>query len=141
MISLQHCHWRCLFATVIALGLAMTVGCPAPTPGERMTQLNGRIIERGNQVIDLDLSGTKVSDGDMGYIHGLCSNSGRKWLSIHTLDLSNTAITDQALEMMAMQNGFSSPGGLQVLVLTGTNTSGAAIKKFQGSAPNCQIQK
>lgn len=140
MKSPRHCQ-GCLFVIVIILGLAMTVGCPAPTPGERIKQLNGRIVERGNQVIDLDLSGTKVSDGDMNYIHGLCSNSGRKWLSIHTLDLSNTAITDQSLEMMAMQNGFSSPGGLQVLILTGTNTSDAAIQKFQRKAPKCEVQK
>ncbi len=140
MISRQSFP-ECVAGLMIVLGLVSTVGCPAPTPGERISQLNGRIVERGNQVIDLDLSGTRVTDSDMSYIHGLCSNSGRKWLSIHTLDLSNTAITDQALEMMAMQNGFSSPGGLQVLILTGTNTSQAAIQNFQRAAPNCQVKQ
>lgn len=128
-------------APAILIGFSIIAGCPAPTPAERIAQLNGRIIERGNQIIDLDLSGTNVVDGDMNYIHALCSNSGRKWSSIHTLDLSNTAITDQSLGMMAMQNEFSSSGGLQVLILTGTNTSDLAIKKFQVASPNCTVQK
>ncbi|MBL8888758.1 MAG: hypothetical protein JNL67_02185 [Planctomycetaceae bacterium] len=141
MISnFRRIAYRYLFLMVV-VGFALVAGCPAPTPGERIVQLNGRISDRGNQVIDLDLSGTSVTDNDMGYIHGLCSNSRGKWRSIHTLNLSNTAITDRSLEMMAMQNEFSSPGGLQVLILTGTNTSAAAIQNFQQAAPNCQVQK
>jgi len=59
MISLRHCHGGCLFAMVIALGLAMTVGCPAPTPGERMGQLKGRIVEGGKPNHRLGLVGNE----------------------------------------------------------------------------------
>jgi hypothetical protein len=133
----KHPTWSLWAASCLVL----LAGCPAPTPGERLTQLRGKITDRGNQVIDVNLSGTAVTDADMGYLNALCSNSGGKWKSIHTLDLSNTAITDQSLEMMAMQSGFTSQAGLSVLILTGTNTSDAAIKAFQDSAPECEIRK
>ena len=115
-------------------------GCPAPTPGERIRQLHGTVVSRGNGVIDLDMSDTGVSDDDIGYIHAFCSNDS-SLKSIHTLDLSSTAITDRSLEFMAMQNGFTSPSGLKELKLTKTNTSDAAIQKFQQSAPNCKITR
>ena len=103
--------------------------------------MHGRITSRADRVIDLDLSGTGVTDSDMAYIHGLCSNSGRKWKAIDTLDLSGTAITDRALDMMAMQNGLTSQSGIRVLILRGTETSDAAVQKYQMSAPECEIRK
>ena len=133
---------RCCRAVFLVVLIS---GC-SPTPEERITQLHGRITSRADRVIDLDLSGTGVTDSDMTYIHGLCSNSGRKWKAIHTLDLSGTAITDRALDMMTMQNrftqnGFSSQSGIRVLILRDTDTSDAAVQKYQMSAPECEIRK
>jgi len=94
-----------------------------------------------NGIVDLDLSGPNTTDNDIGYIDAFCANSGGRWKAIHTLDLSDTAITDRAIEEMALQDRFSPPTGLTILVLTNTSVSDAAIQKFQKKAPGCEIQK
>lgn len=127
-----------LLGVMLSFACIFLAGCPAPTPGERIKQLNARVVSRGDGVVDLDLSGTKVVDSDMAYINAFCSNDP-SLNSIHTLDLSDTAITDRSLEMMAMQNGFTSAEGLKELNLMNTNTSDAAIQKFQEAAPDCKI--
>jgi hypothetical protein len=121
----------CFLLTVVV------VGCPAPTPGERIRQLGGVVTPRGGGVVDLDLSGTKVADNDMGYIHCFCSNDP-SLKSIHTLDLSDTAITDEAIKFMTLQHEFPA-GGLQVLVIANTKITDSAIEAFQANSPNCQI--
>lgn len=115
-------------------------GCPAPTPGERIEQLRGKVVSRGNGVVDLDLSGSRVTDADMTYINGFCSNDPTL-KSVHTLNLSDTAITDKSLEFMAMQSGFITESGPKELVLTGTQVTSAAIEKYQLKAPKCKITK
>lgn len=126
-----------MIAVMIITGLT---GCPAPTPGERISQLNGRVTVRDQSgVIDLDLSNTQLSDGDFSYVNGFCSNTP-KYRSIHTLDLSNTAVTDKFLDSMTLQGGtFVSESGVEELILTGTNTTEAAIKKYQAVDPDCRI--
>lgn len=130
--------WKHIALVTLALLMA---GCPSPTPSERITQLGGEITVRENQVIDLSLANSRVTDADMAYINALCSNSGGKWKAIHTLDLSNTDITDAALDFMILQGAFSSPSGLKVLILTGTKTTDAAVARFQEHSPNCEVQK
>lgn len=124
------------------LGCALIVvlaGCPAPTPGERMARLNGKISHRGNGVIDLDLSGSALADSDFSYVNSVCSND-RTIRSIHTLNLSDTAITDQFLQNMALQkNGFTSPSGIEELILSNTEVSDAAIREYQRADPDCRI--
>ena len=126
-----------LFVGLLLIGLA---GCPAPTPGERIiNQLDGRVDQRGNGVIDLDLSNTALSDADFSYVHAFCAND-RNYKSIHTLDLTNTQITDKFIDNMTLQQGnFVSDSGLEVLILTGTNTSEEAIKKYQEVDKDCDI--
>lgn len=126
---------------LVATVLLLLVGCPAPTPAERITQLGGEITVRDNQVIDLNLSNTNVTDADMSYINGLCSNSGGRWKALHTLDLSDTSITDDALEFMARQNGYAGPDGIKVLVLSNTQTTETAISNLKERWPKCEIRK
>ena len=121
------------------LSLVVLAGCPAPTPGERISQLKGKVAERGGGLIDLDLSNTSLSDHDVAYVNGFCSND-RRYKDIHTLNLANTQITDKFLEVMALQGGqFVSENGLQVLILTDTNTSEEAIQAYQAVDPDCRI--
>ena len=121
---------------LMLIGLA---GCPAPTPVERINQLNGKIVQRGNGVIDLDLSNTALSDADFSYVHAFCAND-RNYKSIHTLDLTNTQITDKFINNMTLQQGnFVSDSGLEVLILTGTDTSEEAMKKYQEVDKDCDI--
>lgn len=90
-------------------------------------------------MIDLDLSNTSLSDDDVYYVNGYCSND-RRYKDIHTLNLANTRITDKFLETMTLQGGrFVSESGLQALVLTGTNTSEKAIQAYQAVDPDCRI--
>jgi hypothetical protein len=125
-----------LVTLFLLIGLS---GCPAPTPGERISQLKGKVVQRGGGVIDLDLSKTSLSDQDFFYVNGFCSND-RRYKAIHTLNLANTLITDEFLKIMTLQGGrFVTDSGLQVLILTGTNTSDAAIQKYQAVDPDCRI--
>ena len=131
---------RCerLLVCLLLMGL---VGCPAPTPGERISQLKGVVVERGAGVIDLDLSNTSLSDDDFSYVNAFCSNDP-DYESIHTLNLANTPITDEFLNNMTRQQGsFVSESGLQMLILTGTNTSDEAIQKYQALDTDCQITR
>ncbi|MEM7314627.1 MAG: hypothetical protein AAF497_15885 [Planctomycetota bacterium] len=127
-----------LVSNFVCVGFVVLLGgCPAPTPQERIGQLGGVVTPRGGGVIDLDLSGTNVTDQDMSYVHGLCSNDAQL-NSIHTLDLSGTAITDESIKFMMMQRQFPS-GGMQVLVLTDTAVSDAVIEEFAASAPKVRV--
>lgn len=104
-----------------------------------MARLNGKISHRGNGVIDLDLSGSALADSDFSYVNSVCSND-RTIRSIHTLNLSDTAITDQFLQNMALQkNGFTSPSGIEELILSNTEVSDAAIREYQRADPDCRI--
>lgn len=126
----------------ISIGCLLLInvtGCPAPTPGERVNQLNGKVVQKGNRVIDLDLSKTSLSDDDFSYVHTFCSNDPN-YTSIHTLNLSDTLITDRFLNNMTLQQGrFVSESGLQVLILTGTNTSDKAVQDYQKVDMDCRI--
>ncbi|MCR9199956.1 MAG: hypothetical protein NXI04_15075 [Planctomycetaceae bacterium] len=128
------------FSMIAVMLITGLTGCPAPTPGERISQLNGKVtVCNQSGVIDLDLSNTQLSDGDFSYVNGFCSNTP-KYRSIHTLNLSNTAVTDKFLDNMTLQGGtFVSKSGLEALILTGTNTTEAAIKKYQAVDPDCRI--
>ena len=119
----------------ICLLLMATVGCFTGTPGERIRQLKGTVVDKGNGVIDLDLSNTELTDGDCGHVHTYCANEG--YTTINTLNLSNTAITDEFLNEMALQQDFAS--GVRELILVGTKTSDAAVKKYQAVNPGCRI--
>ncbi len=125
-------------STVVVLLLVLLPGCPAPTPGERVKQLGGRVTQLGVGVIDLDLSNTALGDGDFSYVHCYCGNDPASE-SVNVLDLTNTAITDRFLEDALLQNGFISAGGPRELVLTGTNTSAAVVRKYQSKYPECKI--
>ncbi len=130
---------RAMTQLLVLLSIVFLAGCPAPTPGERISQLEGKVVDRGGGVIDLDLSNTTFSDDDFPYVHGYCSND-RRYKDIHTLNLANTEVTDQFLASMTLQGGrFVSNSGLQVLVLTGTNTSDRAIEEYQAVDPDCRI--
>jgi hypothetical protein len=122
---------------VCILLVVVLAGCPAPTPGERIQQLGGRVTQRGGGVVNLDLAGANVTDKDIGYIHGFCSNDSRL-KSMHTLDLSDTAVTDKAIEFMVLQHEFPS-GGLEVLVIRNTAISDSAIEKFRAKFPDCRV--
>ncbi len=127
-----------ILRTVVCLmAIVGMTGCPAPTPGERVEQLGAVVTEKGNGVVDLDLSGTNVTDADMSYIGAFCSNSSR-YTSVHTLDLSDTAVTDAAIDHMTLQSEFPS-GGLQVLVIRNTKITDAAVEKFQQKFPSCEV--
>lgn len=138
MTGISHCrtaNYRMSFVCLLLIALA---GCPAPTPGERIRQLKGTVVHKANGVINVDLSNTSLSDDDFEYVHGCCTNEGYK--SIHTLNLTNTSITDQFLHHMRLQQGhFTSESGLQELILTGTNTSDEAVQKYQAVDPDCRI--
>lgn len=90
----------CKMVSVFLLLIGLT-GCPTPTPGERISQLKGTVVQRENGVIDLDLSNTSLSDDDFPYVNAFCSNNPA-YESIHTLNLAMTAITDQFLNNMAL---------------------------------------
>ena len=139
MTGLAHrCGSSCSRVPVYLLLIVLT-GCFAPTPGERINQLKGTVIQRENGVIDLDLSNTSLSDDDFPYVNAFCSNNPA-YKSIHTLNLAKTAITDQFLNNMARQQGhFVSESGLQELILTETNTSDEAIQKYQAVDTKCRI--
>lgn len=90
-------------------------------------------------MIDLNMSNSSISDDDFPYVHAFCSNN-RAYKSIHTLNLSNTAITDRFLNNMTLQQGhFVSESGLKELILTGTDTSDEAIQRYQAMDPDCRI--
>lgn len=127
--------------TTVALSVLLLGGCPTPTPAERMEQLGAIISVQPDGSIDLDLSGTQVTDDDMRFINAICANSGGKWTSVRTLDLSKTRITDKGLEFMAMQRAFAGPDGPAVIVLTGTQTSAASIAAIRQLWPDCEIKK
>ena len=128
-----------LLRLFVGISLICLTGCPAPTPGERISQLNGNVVHRGDGIIDLDLSNTELSDDDFSYVHAFCAND-KAYQSIHTLNLTNTQITDQFLDNMTMQQGkFVSESGLKLLILTGTNTSDEAIQKYQAVDTDCEI--
>ena len=119
----------------ICLLLLAAVGCFTRTPGERIRQLKGTVVDKGNGVIDLDLSNTELTDDDCGHVHAYCANEG--YTTINTLNLSNTAITDEFLNEMALQQDFAS--GVRELILAGTKTSDAAVKKYEAVNPGCRI--
>lgn len=119
----------------ICLLLLAAAGCFTRTPGERIRQLKGTVVDRGNGVIDLDLSNTELTDDDCGHVHAYCANEG--YTTINTLNLSNTAITDEFLNEMALQQDFAS--GVRELILAGTKTSDAAVKKYEAVNPGCRI--
>ncbi|EMB17770.1 hypothetical protein [Rhodopirellula europaea] len=104
-----------------------------------MSQLHGKVIPRGEKMIDVDMSGTKMKDGDIYSISGLRSNGQDGYQHIHTLDLSDTRITDDALRFIALQEEGSFPLRIKVLKLTKTNVSESAIKNLQKAVPNCEI--
>lgn len=122
---------------VCLLLLSCMSGCPAPTPGERIEQLGAVVTEKGNGVVDLDLSGTNVHDDDMAYIGAFCSNDSR-YQSVHTLDLSDTSVTDAAIDHMTLQSEFPA-GGLQVLVIRNTKISDEAVSRFQQKFAECEV--
>ena len=99
------------------------------------------MTDRGNGVLDLDLSSTSLSDADISYIGAICSNSRNRWRSVHTLNFSDTAITDKAIQYMLLQDPFCPPSGISVLVLKGTAVSDEALKAFQDKYPDCEIQR
>lgn len=134
---LRVANCRSLLVGLLLMGL---VGCPAPTPDERIGQIKGTVVQRGNGVIDLDLSNTSLSDSDFSYVHAFCANSSRAYKSVHTLNLTNTSITDNFLDAMTLQQGrFTSESGLRELILTGTDTSDEAVHKYQTVNPECRI--
>lgn len=125
-----------LVIIVLLIGLS---GCFAPTPGERISQLKGKVVQRGDGVIDLDLSKTPLSDKDFVYVNAFCSND-RRYKEIHTLNLAHTLITDEFLRSMTLQSGrFVTDSGLHELILTGTKTSDAAIQDYRAVDPDCRI--
>lgn len=120
------------------LCLTLLTGCPAPTPGERMEQLDAKIVNLGDGTYDVDLSGTKLSDADFSYLHGFSNNRGP--VGVRTLDLSNTRITDAMLDRMIMQTLFCPPKGIQVLVLTNTNVTHDGIERYKEKYPDVEVQ-
>ncbi|MEO1528933.1 MAG: hypothetical protein AAFX06_26225 [Planctomycetota bacterium] len=113
-------------------------GCPAPTPGERLEQLNAKITNLGDGNYDVDLSGTKLSDADFPYIHGFSNNRGQ--VGVRVLDLSNTDVTDKTLDAMIMQTLFCPPKGIQVLVLENTGVTLDGIKRYQERYPEVEVR-
>ncbi len=134
----SRCCKHIWFGTIIGLLSAFISGC-LPTPALRVSQLNGKVIPRGEKMIDVDMSGTKMKDGDLYSIFGLRSNGQSGYRHIHTLDLSGTRITDDALHFIALQEDSSFPLRIKVLKLTNTNVSEAAIQQLQDVNPNCEI--
>ena len=120
------------------LVLSLT-GCPAPTPGERMQQLGAKVTDRGDGIVDLDLSGTGATNADIHYVHGFTSNSKAR-RGIHTLDLSGLAITDEAIDFIVLQNPFCPPDGVSVFVLKETDISHGAIEKLRETYPDAKIE-
>ncbi len=134
----SRCCKHICFGTIFGLLSAFISGC-LPTPALRVSQLHGKVIPRGEKMIDVDMSGTKMKDGDIYFISRLCSNSPEQYEHIHTLDLSDTRITDDALRRIVLQEENSFPLRIKVLKLTNTNVSEAAIKNLQKAVPNCEI--
>ena len=112
-------------------------GCiSSSNPDERMKQLGVKITDRGDGVVDLDLSGSNYADHDFVYLDFFC-NDNKRWNSVHTLDLSDTSTTNQLLERLQKRNSQSRP---RMLILKGTSVTAEAVKQFRAACPDCEVQ-
>ena len=91
---------------VVSLLLLPLLGCPLGTPKEEIAKRNGRITSRGNGVIDLTLTGSRVTDFDMHFVNGVLGNN-REYREIYRLDVSGSLMADEGLRQVATTPGLT----------------------------------
>ena len=130
---------------LVSLLLLPLLGCPLGTPKEEIARRNGRITSRGNGVIDLTLTGSRITDYDMHFVNGVLSNN-RAYREIFRLDVSGSMIGDEGLRQVAPTPGLTEldisgsrvtdlgiarlkeAAGLKVLSLKDTTITDAAVQ-------------